>query len=190
MFLDILKKLIEADQQLFLFLNQINHPVFDVIMFWFSNKYFWIPFYALILLYLVWQFGKKAIIIVVFIILTITLADQFTSSFMKPYFERLRPCHHPELTELIHTVNDKCGGNYGFASSHAANSFGLAMFLWLLLRSRLLHVYWMFIWAAIVSYSRIYLGVHYPADILIGGIVGIISGYIFFQAYRIIQQSG
>lgn len=108
--------------------------------------------------------------------LTILLADQITSSIMKPYFARLRPSHDPALNGLLHLVNGYKGGLYGFASGHAANTFGIATFFWLLFRSRYNWIGLLFLWAVAVTYTRLYLGVHYPSDILVGGTIGILSG--------------
>lgn len=108
--------------------------------------------------------------------LTILLADQITSTIMKPYFARLRPSHEPTLEGLLHIVNGYKGGLYGFASGHAANTFGTATFFYLLFRNKYWWVGLLFLWALLVTYTRLYLGVHYPSDILVGGIVGILSG--------------
>jgi undecaprenyl-diphosphatase len=122
--------------------------------------------------------------VLVCIALTILLADQITSTFMKPFFSRLRPTHDPELENLVHIVNGYRGGKFGFASSHAANTFGLAMFVFLLFRNRSKHVAWIFLWAAVVAYSRIYLGVHYPGDIIVGGFVGMICAFGCYHLFK------
>jgi undecaprenyl-diphosphatase len=109
--------------------------------------------------------------------LTILLADQVTSGFMKPFFERLRPCHDPRWEGLLHNYG-RCGGLYGFASSHAANTFGLATFLTLTLSSKVKGISWLFVYALLVSYTRIYLGVHYPLDIVLGALVGVLAAYL------------
>lgn len=178
----MLETLKQIDRQLFLLLNDINNGFFDVLMFWITEKYTWFPFYVLLAGFLIWKFQWRSILILISIGLVITACDQFTSSFMKPFFERFRPCHNPEIQNLVHVVGG-CGGQYGFASSHAANTFGLAMFLWLLLRDWSRNVGYIFFWAAIVSYSRIYVGVHYPGDILIGSLVGIGFAWIIYQLY-------
>ena len=102
---------------------------------------------------------------------------------MKPYFQRPRPTHDKEIRADVHTVHNYRGGRYGFASSHAANSFGLATFLWLLFHTRWRFAGLLFIWAGIVSYSRIYLGVHYPLDILVGGLVGALFALLMAKVY-------
>jgi undecaprenyl-diphosphatase len=117
------------------------------------------------------------------ILLTIVLCDQFTSAFMKPYFVRLRPCYEPALEQMVHVVAG-CGGQYGFASSHAANAFGFASIVWFLLKDTYRHLGWLFVWAALVAYSRVYLGVHYPGDIIAGSLLGWLFGWLVFLIYQ------
>lgn len=171
------------DRQLMLELNSYHNSFFDELMFWVSHKLFWIPFYAI----LVWMIARKqgwnTVYTLVAIALVITLADRFTSGFMKPFFERPRPCHDPVIGHLVHTYN-RCGGRFGFASSHAANVFGLASFLWLLLRQWYRWIGLLFAWAVLVSYSRVYLGAHYPGDITVGALVGIFFGWLVFWLYQ------
>jgi undecaprenyl-diphosphatase len=111
----------------------------------------------------------------------------------KDVFERLRPCHNPEIAELVHIVNNKCGGQFGFVSSHATNTFGIATFLGLLLKSRnsKLALYLLLFWAAIVSYCRVFLGVHYALDIIGGAILGGTIGYLLYRltVYFLIKLS-
>ena len=100
---------------------------------------------------------------------------------MKPYFARLRPSREPTLEGLIHLVEGYKGGQFGFASSHAANTFGLATFFYLAFGKTKRWVVWLFVWAAFMTYTRIYLGVHYPGDILVGSIVGVVSAFVGFK---------
>jgi undecaprenyl-diphosphatase len=124
-----------------------------------------------------------------FITALILLADQTSVHLFKNMFERLRPCHNPMITDFVHTVHGKCGGQFGFVSSHAANSFALAVFSGLLLKSKYRYFLpLMVFWAAVVSYSRIYLGVHYPADVLGGAILGSILGIFVFWMMKFINQ--
>jgi undecaprenyl-diphosphatase len=115
-------------------------------------------------------------------------ADQITTTGMKPFFKRLRPSRDPALKELVHTVNGYKGGKYGFASSHAANTMGIAFFFWLLFANRYRWIWILFIWATVVSYSRIYLGVHFPGDILVGMLIGILSGYFCFSLNKKLES--
>ncbi|MEX0981572.1 MAG: phosphatase PAP2 family protein [Bacteroidales bacterium] len=173
----------QIDTRLFLFLNGLHSETFDHIMVWVSGKLTWWPFYLVLLAYLVWSGRLQVIPLILFIALCITLADQSSVRLFKEVFERLRPCHEPALEGMVHLVNDKCGGMYGFVSSHAANSFGVATLLLLVVRRRLFTIVILF-WAALVSYSRIYLGVHYPGDIIGGAVLGMFCGYLVYLLFR------
>jgi undecaprenyl-diphosphatase len=118
-----------------------------------------------------------------FIALVVTLADQISVHAFKEVFQRLRPCHNPELQDIVHLVNNKCGGQYGFVSSHAANTFAVAFFLKKLFAQKQFSIFIIF-WAAIVSYSRIYLGVHFPLDVIGGAVLGTLIGIMVFYLYR------
>ena len=179
-----METLLEIDQALMLELNSHHSSFFDELMYWVSHKFFWIPFYLLLVYLMVRRWRWNTVYVLIAIALVIALADQFTSGFMKPFFERPRPCHDPELGHLVHTFKDKCGGRYGFASSHAANTFGLASFLWLQLRKSYRWIWLLFIWAVLVSYSRVYLGVHYPGDITVGALIGLFFGWLVYWVYQ------
>lgn len=171
------------DIDLFLFLNDLHSPFWDQVMWWISAKYTWIPLYLFMLGWMVIKKKWETLILLVIIALLITLSDQISVRFFKEGIMRLRPCHDPDLTGLVHIVNGKCGGQYGFVSSHAANTFAIAAFTSLLFKNRL-YSYFIFFWAFLVSYSRIYLGVHYPGDVLGGIILGLILGWIVYDFYK------
>jgi undecaprenyl-diphosphatase len=173
----------QIDTQLFLFLNGLHNETFDPIMVWVSGKTTWWPFYLALLAYLVWSRRLQVIPILLFIALCVTLADQASVKLFKEVFERLRPCREPALEGLVHMVNGKCGGLYGFVSSHAANTFGVAMLLLLIIKKNWFTVL-VLVWATLVSYSRIYLGVHYPGDILGGTMLGMLCGYLVYLLFR------
>jgi undecaprenyl-diphosphatase len=177
--IDYLKNI---DEALFLFLNGKHNDVFDLLMHWITLQETWYPFYLILIIWMIWKYKQKALIPIIFIVLAITISDQFTSSFMKPFFERLRPCHEPAIAHEVHVV-DGCGGLYGFASSHASNSFALATLLFLFFRQRYNYTSLFFIWAAVVAYSRVYVGVHYPGDILVGGLLGYLIGVTLYYFY-------
>ncbi len=178
--LEILKNI---DTQLFIFLNGINSPFWDQVMWWFSGKFFWLPMYLIMIAYIIFKQRWKAIITLLFIALVVTLADQISVHAFKEVFQRLRPCHNPELQDIVHLVNNKCGGLYGFVSSHAANTFAVAFFLKKLVEQKYFSVF-IILWAVVVSYSRIYLGVHYPFDVIGGAILGSIIGISVFYLYQ------
>jgi undecaprenyl-diphosphatase len=173
------------DTQLFLFLNGINSPFGDFVMYWLSHRFIWIPLYSFLLFLLFRHYGIKALILFVLVVLLITISDQASVHLFKNVFQRLRPCHEPALEGMVYTLG-RCGGRFGFISSHASNSFALATFMALVLwnKVRIMTII-MLVWAAMVSYSRVYLGVHYPGDILVGAMVGAIEAAMIYAVSRI-----
>lgn len=186
--------LLSLDKDLFLLING-NHCAFlDFIMWWASDKFVWIPFYCVILFWLIKAEKKSWWLAMLFIPLLITLTDQISVHFFKDYFQRLRPCHEPMLNGLVRILNGRCGGQYGFISSHAANSFGLAMFSSVLLWRHRKYAPWVLFlpYASLMSYSRIYLGNHYPGDVLVGlllgCLIGLLMALLFFQLKRLLSK--
>ncbi len=180
----MLEALINQDIQLFLFLNGLHSSYWDNMMLVITNKYTWIPLYALILGYIFYRWKPKSAVYIVvgFIVLTV-LTDQSSVHLFKNVFERLRPSHNPDLEGLIHIPGSR-GGKFGFISSHATNAFGLAVLSALLFKNKGFR-FFIFFWATIISYSRIYVGKHYPGDIICGGLWGSLLGFIVFQFYKI-----
>lgn len=175
------------DIQVFLALNGMHNSAFDFIMYWISHKFIWIPLYGLILYLIIKHYKWNSIYILLAIALLIGLSDQISTKLFKNIFERLRPCHNPDLEGLVHIVRNKCGGQYGFISSHAANSFALASFLSLILRKYYKKIgLWFYIWAALIAYSRVYLGVHYPGDVLVGALAGMVLGYLVYKVLHLL----
>lgn len=179
------------DKQLFLFLNNMHCQFMDQIMWQISGKFIWIPLYLVIIWFIVKERKWNVIYTIIFIALMIVISDQI-SGLIKDAVLRLRPSHNPMFENLIHLVKDGNGnlyrgGNYGFVSSHAANTFAVAIFLTLFFRKRWVSI-GIFVWAIIVSYSRIYLGVHYPFDVMGGMIVGLFSGLLIFYVDNYIYK--
>jgi undecaprenyl-diphosphatase len=184
----MLETLKQLDRDLFIHLNEMHSPIWDTIMIFMSDKYVWIPFYLGLIGYLAWRYRRQSIAMVLLVIASIGAADFIASGLMKPYFMRLRPCHDPALAEVINVVQN-CGGKFGFISSHAANTFALAVFFSLVLSERyLLFKVLLLSWAVIVTYSRIYLGVHYPSDVLLGALLGSVLAYLASLAYGLILR--
>lgn len=170
------------DRSIFLFLNGMHNDFFDVFMWYVSKTATWLLM-LLFLLYIIFKNNwRLALMVILGIALTITLADQISSGLIKDFIGRFRPTHNPEIESIVHTVNGYKGGLYGFVSSHAANTLGVAVYISLLFRNRYITLF-MMLWSLLVAYSRIYLGVHYPGDILGGMIVGVISGFVVYKIY-------
>lgn len=186
----MLEALNHFDHELFLKIHHFRNGFLDAIMPLITGRWLWIPLY-IILVFLLWKrFGKRVIMIVPVVAAMVLFTDQ-TSNLVKNSVCRLRPCHDPSISEQVITPVG-CGGNYGFVSSHAANTFGMATFLWLLSgmmegvapskkRKRWL---WLFAWSMLVCWSRIYVGVHFPFDLLGGCVIGAFWAIVMFLLYK------
>ena len=184
-----IQQLISFDQELLLKLNGSDSLFWDGFMWISTNMLTWIPL-AVVLLYVILKNNKikEALVIIALLGVVIALADQISSGICKPYFARFRPTQDPELMFQIDIVNGYRGGIYGFISSHAANTFGVAVFLSLIFKSGSLAII-LFIWATLNAISRIYLGVHYPGDIFFGTLVGVGAGILIYMIYKKLQQT-
>lgn len=182
--MDALQGAIDADTNLFLFINRMHNTFFDYFMNTYSGKLVWIPMYAAILYVMLRNFSwKVTLLCAIGVALTITFADQVCATWIRPYVERMRPSNlNNPLSEMVHIVNGYRGGRYGFPSCHAANTFGLAFYLFFVFRRRWLTIY-MMAWALLTCYSRVYLGVHYPGDLLTGAVVGTIGAYLMYRLF-------
>ncbi len=192
MLLTLLHEIMEVDRRLLVWLNGFHADWLDPVMYYVTQTIFWIPLYLFLLYLIIRDFKKEWWVPLIGIGLTILIADQVTATLMKPFFARLRPSQEPSLQGIVHLVRDHngeiyTGGLYGFASSHAANTFGTATFFTLLFRSRHPWIKWLFLWAAVMTYTRIYLGAHYPGDILVGGIVGVTGAFLGYKAFAWIK---
>lgn len=183
-----MESLAALDTQVFFFLNELHSAWLDPIMYYLTNTLTSLPVYILIIYLLFKKFRSKIWIPLICIIACIALTDQITSGIMKPAFARLRPTLEPLIAEKVHTVNNYKGGRFGFASSHAANTFGIAMFTFLVFRNQYRTIGLLFIWAGLISYTRIYLGVHYPGDILVGAGIGLVCGLILSKIFKAVSQ--
>lgn len=170
------------DSRLFLWLNGQHAGWLDTVMVSITEMWPWIPIYILLAYLVIKQYGRKSLWIFLAVGLVILCSDQLSAHVCKPLFHRLRPCFNPELEGLVHLPKGLPGGRYGFVSSHAANTFAVATFLTAALRKSYRSIgWWLFAWALISSYSRIYIGVHYPGDVLAGAVLGILVGLIIWK---------
>jgi undecaprenyl-diphosphatase len=173
------------DTDLFLFLNSLHSDFFDTLMWYASATRTWIPLYMLILFLMYRQLGwRRFLLMALGLALCVLLADRISSGFFKPLVARLRPTH--ALGDAVHTVRDYRGGRYGFVSSHAANMFAIAVYSLLVVRRKYFTVF-MLLFALFVSYTRIYMGVHYPLDIICGGLLGAGTGWGVATLYRLLS---
>lgn len=172
------ENLLNWDYGLFFYMNnEIANPFYDLIFPVIRNKYTWVPLYTFILSYLVINHKKKGFYFFLFMIITITVADQVSSGLIKPAVERLRPCNDIMWTNIVRNLVH-CGSGYSFPSSHATNHFAIAFFLIFSFRKneRYILMGLLVIWASLISIGQVYVGVHYPIDILAGCLLGIIIG--------------
>lgn len=185
-----MEEIIQEDQKIFLFLNNLGDSRFDQFWMLISSTWIWVPLYIIFFYFLFKNYKLRSLVfILIFVGIGVTVSDQLAGVF-KHGVERLRPCHDPGLEHVMRIV--KCGGQFGFYSSHASNTFFLATYLTILLGRQLRWFpYVLFVWAVVVSYSRIYLGVHFPGDILVGAFAGSVLGIIFGMLAKkvIVKQS-
>lgn len=172
---------------------QWRHPVLDFVLPFLRNQWFWVPLYFFLALYMPNTYKKKGFIWCAGFILSFAISDRISAGIMKPYFHRLRPCHNPALADFIHMLVD-CGGQYSFPSSHAANHFAIGTFAAVTLSAKYKWIWPVaMLWAASVSYAQVYVGVHYPFDVTVGGgiglIVGALLGGIFNKYFNLFNTS-
>ena len=185
----MIEKLKDFDADFVLFFNGLHTPFLDSLFFTVSKTFVWIPLYLLLLYYVIRFYKNYSWLVLIFIALLITVSDQFASGFVKPLVLRYRPTHNEFISPMIHLVNGYTGGLYGFISSHAANVFALTTFLTIVLKEANLKWLWLlWIWATVVSFSRIYLGVHYLSDILGGALSGVFFGLLISRIFLILHR--
>jgi undecaprenyl-diphosphatase len=180
----MLNELVRYDKELFLYLNNLGTPGWDPFWLFLSGTWSAVPLYLVLLYIALKQMGaRKTLVLLVAVALLITTTDQL-ANFFKYGLQRLRPCYDPEINTLMRLVKNTCGGQYGFFSAHAANSFAAAFFCTYLLKSKwnFLGIFLM-IWAMLVSFSRVYIGVHFPLDIAAGASIGLILSWLFAKLY-------
>jgi undecaprenyl-diphosphatase len=172
----MLEAIKNLDENLFLFLNAFHSPFFDQLMWLFSERLFWVPLYIWFLWMLYQKFPKHFWTVLVAVTLMIVISDQLCN-LAKDNVMRLRPSQELHLQKLVHVVNSYRGGMYGFYSAHSSNSFAIAFFMIsIVARERKYIISVSLVYAILTAYSRIYLGVHYPGDILTGALIGALLG--------------
>lgn len=184
--MNVAQWLLHADRALFYLINkELSYSPLDDIMMLLRQPYTWIPLYFFFLLFFYANCRKYVLPVVVLTLVTFALTDFTSSSILKPFIGRLRPCHDPTLQYSINNIAG-CGGIFSMPSSHASNHSGLAAF-WFLVIKNTLHQrwYWLWFWAFLVCYSQIYVGVHFPADIITGALLG--TGIAYFTYYLFLR---
>jgi len=187
----ILDAIIYGDEQLFYLLNtRIHNSFFDLVLPILRNKYFWVPLYTFIIFFLFYNFNpRKALIYLLSLMLTLTISDQLSSNLIKNQVKRPRPCQQYKIMKEGRVLV-RCGNGYSFTSSHATNHFAMAFFLSLSLGQWLPKIKMpLYIWAAVISFSQIYVGVHFPLDILMGTLLGSLIGILCALIFNTIQPN-
>ncbi|CDS92392.1 MULTISPECIES: phosphatase PAP2 family protein [Sphingobacterium] len=180
----MIDQIVHIDQEIFLAINQgLSNPIFDWLLPILRNPYTWAPLYLFLVIFFIKTYGKTGILIVVMTLATFGASDAVSSHLIKKSIKRVRPCNDIVFKQEVN-IRVRCGSGFSFTSSHATNHFALAFFWIVLFRRKWKHAMWLCItWATLISISQIYVGVHYPFDILCGAILGILiglaMGYIF-----------
>lgn len=171
--------MIKLDKEFFLYLNtKLTNPFLDSVLPWFRNSTNWIPFYIILLIFIGYKLKKYTLYWILGVAINTALSDQISSTFIKKTFARLRPCQDEEMKAISRLLLPHCSGGYSFTSSHATNHFALAMFICITLATVFKNYrYLFFVWAGIICYAQVYVGVHYPLDVVAGGILGCLIGF-------------
>ncbi|MEJ6793257.1 MAG: phosphatase PAP2 family protein [Lacinutrix sp.] len=186
----MLEQLIELDHETFLYLNGLGTDTWDSFWLFYTDKKHWIPFYIFLAYLMYKRLNTKMFILTLIVIaLMILVTDQVTNLFKKVLFLRLRPCHNADLIDQMRLVKSWCGGQFGYFSGHASNSMAVAVFTGLMFRDRYKYlIFILLFWAALMGYSRIYIGVHFPLDVVSGFAFGTLSGFGFYKLDKYLQK--
>lgn len=178
----MLEKIIDLDKKLFVLLNGMGSETYDILWLIITKQLYWAPFFLFVFYLFQKKLGwKNFIYYILFMAILILICDQ-SANFFKDHFQRLRPCNDPEIKGIIRVV--KTSFSKSFFSGHATNSMATCVFTYLILKEHYKHIYLLFLFPLIFAYSRIYLGLHFPTDILTGYIFGATFGFVFFKIYQ------
>lgn len=180
--------LIKLDRHLFYFVNhQLANSIFDLVMPWLRNPRFWIPLYIFIIGFCVYRYKKQGLIIILLLALSAGFADFTSASIVKPLMKRARPCRDAVVSQTD-IVRVNCGTGYSFPSTHATDHFAMAFFLVMLFRKKWRWIWlWALLWAGLISFAQVYVGVHFPIDVTAGALYGIFVGWLFSIIFNKIQ---
>ena len=182
----MLEKILSLDTELFVYLNGLGSETYDGFWLMITKQINWIPLFLLILYLIYKKLGtKQTLYLLLFVAVLLVFTDQTTNLF-KNGFKRLRPCNNPEINSFIRIVQTRT--SFSFFSGHAANTMAVATFLYLIFKRNFKYFWLLFLWPLIFAYSRIYLGLHYPLDIICGYLCGFILGFLMFKLYTIAQK--
>jgi undecaprenyl-diphosphatase len=182
----MLEKIISLDKKILVFLNGLGSQTYDPLWLFLTKQINWLPFF-LFLLYLVFKkLGtKQTLIIVLFVAILLTVNNTITELF-KAHFQRLRPCNDPEIKDIIRNI--KPSSSFSFFSGHSSNTMAVFVFLYAIFKEKYKYFGFLILWPFIFAYSRVYLGLHFPTDILCGYTCGLIMGFLFYKAYQLFQK--
>jgi membrane-associated phospholipid phosphatase len=187
------QRLDEWDKWLFIKLNsQWTNPFFDALFPYLRTSVTWAPLYLFILVFMSMNFGKKGLWWSLLFICTVAFTDVIGARVLKEGIKRLRPCADPEFSFHVRLLLLRCSDSYSFVSNHAANHFGLATFAFLTFRGVFKKwMYLAYVWAFFIAYSQIYVGLHYPLDVVggavLGGVVGVLTAWLFHNRWGVIE---
>ena len=182
----MLEKILTLDTELLVYLNGLGSPAYDGLWLFITRQSNWVPLFLLLLYVIYKKLGvKQTLYLLLFITVIVAITDQTTNLF-KNGFQRLRPCNNPEINTVIRVVQVR--NSFSFFSGHASNSMAVAAFLYFVLRDKIKFFGLIFVWPLIFAYSRIYLGLHYPGDILTGYLFGFTFAFLMFKVYKIAQR--
>lgn len=184
------EQLIHYDQEVFLFINKvISNPIFDWLMPFLRNPYTWAPLYLFLIIFIIRNYKKQGMVMLLFLIVTCSVSDFTSSTIIKKEVMRVRPCNDVDFKEHV-KIRVRCGSGFSFPSSHATNHFAIGIFLLTIFRKRWKPIIWLSIgWAASISFAQVYVGVHYPIDIIAGTIIGSIIGFTIASIYLYFQPN-